>query len=240
VWDDINVPMISSALSSQSPQEVFADFVEPMTVHSATSFQPPVEVYADSGMAYDADAYHVHDLLQCVPEHLPPQDGAALLKVVETYSDTMHGGLGKFPGPSLKLELKPNATLFYKGPYPVPRSKIEAVKAEVDCVVDFGILEEVFDTPYASPSFAIIKKNGAVRIVTDFRYLNTMIVRSTLSEIFVRLDGFNYCSALDLSMGFYHITLSPRTQLFCTTVFPWGKYKYKRLPMGLSLSPDVF
>ena len=26
----------------------------------------------------------------------------------------------------------------------------------------------------------------------------------------------------------------------CTVILPWGKYKYKRLPMGVCNSPDVF
>jgi hypothetical protein len=29
-------------------------------------------------------------------------------------------------------------------------------------------------------------------------------------------------------------------QNLCTVVFPWGKYKYKRLPMGIKIAPDVF
>jgi hypothetical protein len=26
----------------------------------------------------------------------------------------------------------------------------------------------------------------------------------------------------------------------CTIIFPWGKYSYKRLPMGIAGSPDIF
>ena len=41
-------------------------------------------------------------------------------------------------------------------------------------------------------------------------------------------------------MGYYHIELSPDSQCLCTIVTPWGKYSYKRLPMGLCNSPDIF
>jgi hypothetical protein len=41
-------------------------------------------------------------------------------------------------------------------------------------------------------------------------------------------------------MGYYHIELSPHAKQLCTIVLPWGKYEYKRLPMGLCNSPDIF
>ena len=41
-------------------------------------------------------------------------------------------------------------------------------------------------------------------------------------------------------MGYYHVPLDEYSQSLCSTVLPWGKYKYKRLPMGIKNSPDVF
>jgi Reverse transcriptase (RNA-dependent DNA polymerase) len=41
-------------------------------------------------------------------------------------------------------------------------------------------------------------------------------------------------------MGFWAIQLSPYSQKLCTIVLPRGKYKYLRLPMGLSVSPDIY
>jgi hypothetical protein len=57
-------------------------------------------------------------------------------------------------------------------------------------------------------------------------------------------DPFNgrfcFASALDLNMGYYHIKLDDDTdaQKLRTIVFPWqmGKYKYKRLPMGIKIA----
>ncbi len=41
-------------------------------------------------------------------------------------------------------------------------------------------------------------------------------------------------------MGYYTIRLDPNASRICTVIFPWGKYSYKRLPMGIAGSPDIF
>jgi hypothetical protein len=54
------------------------------------------------------------------------------------------------------------------------------------------------------------------------------------------MRGFQWATALDLNMGYYHIVLHPDARKYCTVVLPWGKYEYLRLPMGLCNSPDIF
>jgi hypothetical protein len=39
-------------------------------------------------------------------------------------------------------------------------------------------------------------------------------------------------------MGYYKIRFDPDASKICTIIFPWGKYSYKRLPMGIAGSPD--
>ncbi len=34
--------------------------------------------------------------------------------------------------------------------------------------------------------------------------------------------------------------MDPNASRICTVIFPWGKYSYKRLPMGIAESPDIF
>ena len=41
-------------------------------------------------------------------------------------------------------------------------------------------------------------------------------------------------------MGYYHIYLIENTSNLFTIIIPWGGYCYKRLPMGISNSPDIF
>lgn len=54
------------------------------------------------------------------------------------------------------------------------------------------------------------------------------------------LGGFQFCTALDLSMGYWHIHLDTKSQEMCTITFPFGTYKYKHMPMGLVLALDIF
>jgi hypothetical protein len=84
-----------------------------------------------------------------------------------------------------------------------------------------------------------------VHIITYFRRLNAQIKKKPfplpkISDLMRKLSGFRYATAIDLIMGYYHIPLDLESQKLCTTLLPWGKYQYKRLPMGVKTSPDIF
>ncbi len=97
----------------------------------------------------------------------------------------------------------------------------------------------------ASPTFIIPKKDSTVHTISDFRELNKRIVRKPypipkIKTILQELEGFIYATALDLNMGYYTIRLDPTASKMCIIIFPWGKYSYKRLPMGFGGSADIF
>ncbi len=41
-------------------------------------------------------------------------------------------------------------------------------------------------------------------------------------------------------MDYYTIRLDLDASKICTIIFPWGNYSYKRLPMVIAGSPDIF
>ena len=61
-----------------------------------------------------------------------------------------------------------------------------------------------------------------------------------ISENLLKSEGFNYSMSLDLIMGYYYIRLSEKTSNVYTIIYPWGKYRYKCLPMGVDNSPEIF
>jgi hypothetical protein len=112
-------------------------------------------------------------------------------------------------------------------------------------LTDIDVFNRSSEFEWAAPTFIQAKKTGDVRILTDFRRLNAQIKRKKIplpkiSDLLRKLSGFKYDTAIDLSMGYYHIPLDLEAQKLYTTILPWGKYKYKRLSMGVKTSPYIF
>ena len=55
-----------------------------------------------------------------------------------------------------------------------------------------------------------------------------------------QLEGFQYATALDLSMVYYTISIFPASQYMNTIVTEFGKFKYNCLPMGICAWGDIF
>ena len=49
-----------------------------------------------------------------------------------------------------------------------------------------------------------------------------------------------YATALDQIMGYWGIAMSKEVQHLLTIITPFGKYRYKKFPMGLKIAADVF
>ena len=143
------------------------------------------------------------------------------------------------------LRFKSNAKLVQSRPFSVPHFHEKTLKKEVNSLVELGALRKNPTAKYSSPSFIIPKKDKTVRFVSDFRKINAMLDRASfptpkIKDLLQSLAGFQWVFAIDLNMGYYHIELDLCAQEICTTVFPWGKYSYNRLSMGIACAPDIF
>lgn len=119
------------------------------------------------------------------------------------------------------------------------------LKEEVKRLYNIDVMEKVNNSKWASPAFVIKKTDGTLQSLADMRALNKVIKRSPfplprIQEMLQKLEGFMWTTFLDLNMGYYHIKSAPFLRKLCTIVFPWGKYSYNRLPMGLLVSADTF
>ena len=155
------------------------------------------------------------------------------------------GTLGNWNTPPVSMELIKDAKPHHSKPYPIPKIHKEKFKKELDTLEELGVLKKNSDSQWAAPAFTIPKTDVSIRFLTDLRELNKRLVRKpcplpNIRKILQELEGFTFAKMLDLKMGYYTIHLDPKTQKLCTTITPWGKYKYLRLPMGIMCAPDIF
>jgi hypothetical protein len=156
-----------------------------------------------------------------IPTYLNEKEKTELAEVLHNHTELFRVGIGCFPGPALTVEpLESPLQPFYRKPYRIPHALIDGVKAKIEEMVKLGILKPNFNSPWGSPTLDVRKPNGDIRIVTDFRMVNSRM--PNISELFQRIDGYDFVSTLDLRLGFHHVLLSEYASNVFTTVLPWG------------------
>ena len=97
-------------------------------------------------------------------------------------------------------------------------------------------------TPWISSMVVVPKSNGNLRICLDPQDLYHAILREhypllTIEEIATRLCGAKLFSVLDVRNGFWPIEPSSLLTMFH---IPFGRYRWRRMPFGISSAPEVF
>jgi hypothetical protein len=210
--------------------------------------EPPVLQQAEARQTRILDAnYEAVNIMEYVmaQDHLNETEKQQLISVLGRHTEIFQGGLGTLKIKPVRLELKAGAQPYHARPFPVPKAYEQTTKKEIDRLTKVGVLQRNSNSEWAAPTFIQPKKTGDVRVLTDFRRLNAVLKRKPfplpkITDILQNLEGFQYATAIDLSMGYYHIPLDEFSQQLCTMILPWGKYRYIRLPMGIKNSPDIF
>ncbi len=153
--------------------------------------------------------------------------------------------MGDWKTKPVSFQLKEGASPYHGQAFLVPMKHKDTLIKEVDRLVKLGVLEWQPASEWASPLFIMPKKNRTVCFLSDFWEVNKRLIRKPfpvpkISTVLQELEGFTFATAPDLNMGYYTIRLDPNASRICTVIFPWGKYSYKRLPMGIAGSPDIF
>ena len=176
--------------------------------------------------------------------YLLPHQQQQLYQMLQKFQKLFDGQLKTFKGPPVSLQLIENPMPVHRRPYSVPTSHLTVFKAELQRLLQIGVIEKAARSEWIAGTFIVPKKDGRVRWITDFRGLNKSLWRKVyplrkISEIFQCRSGYKFFTKLDISMQYYTFLLDEASRNLCTFATPFGLYRYCRLPMGVGESPDI-
>jgi hypothetical protein len=162
--------------------------------------------------------------------------GLEMLK--EEFSTLFSGELGTAKCAPYEIELS-DSTPVRSPPYRCGPPKLRIFREVVDDLLARGVVRPS-KSPYASPAFLLPKAEGGVRMVVDYRKVNSKIVYDsypmpTIEQAFEQLGKAVVFSSFDLNSAYFQIPLSAnsrRVTAFCT---PFGLFEFNKLPMGVSV-----
>ena len=188
------------------------------------------------------------------PFHAPPlsvhalsQQGSSVAQLVAKYPQVFRqdGRVGLLEG-DYKIRVSDTTSPVQHAPRSVSVALHEPLRSELEAMVEQGIIAQVTEpTPWVSSMVVVRKKDGRLRICLDPKDLNKAIMREhyplpTIEDVATRLSGARVFSILDVKQGFWHIKLDMESSLATTFNTPFGRYRWCRMPFGISSAPEVF
>lgn len=161
------------------------------------------------------------------------------------YSDVFDGNLGEFNGIH-SLKLKEGSQPCIMPDRKVPISLRPQLKDELDRLVDLGAITRINEpTEWVSQTVVTRKKNGKIRLCLDPLELNKVLIRErytlpTMDDVLHEMTNSKVFSKLDLTCGYWHVKLDYNSSLLTTFQTCHGRYRFLRLPFGLSVSAEIF
>ena len=122
-------------------------------------------------------------------------------------------------------------------PYPVPYSMRESLRKDIGNMIKMGVIREC-SSLYASPVVAVKKKDNTNCVCIDYRKLNKLNVfdpepMPTAEHLIQKLSGHKFYSKIDLSKGYWQITIPEEDIPKTAFVTPDGSYECLKMPFGM-------
>lgn len=128
----------------------------------------------------------------------------------------------------------------------VPVAMMKPLKEELRDLEHRGIITPVdCSTDWISSMVVVQKQNGKPRVCIDPKPLNKALKRShfplpTIEDILPDMSKAKVFTVCDVKSVFWHVKLEEKSSYLTTFSTPFGRYRWLRMPMGISPAPEVF
>lgn len=166
-------------------------------------------------------------------------------KIVQEFPEVFKKEIGSFPG-EVNLKVDENTTPVVAPTRRIPVALKDKFKEELDRLEGLGVISKVDEpTPWVSSVVVATKKSGALRVCIDPKPLNEALKREryqlpVLDDLLPELSKAKVFSTVDFKSGYWHCILDQESSLLTTFSTPHGRYRWCRLPFGLTVSSEIF
>lgn len=181
---------------------------------------------------------------QSLPSQSSQSQNINLNKLVEC-NNSVFTGLGCLPG-ECHINTNPEVQPKIDAPRKVPFALHHRLQQELEKMEKMDVITKVTEpTEWVNSLILIEKKNGQLRVCLDPRNLNQAIKRThypipSVDVVRAKVAGARFYSTLDATSGFWMCKLSEKSSYLTTFNTPFGRYRFKRLPYGVSCAPEYF
>lgn len=164
--------------------------------------------------------------------------------IYKEYNDVFEG-LGKVPG-LCTINLTDDAKPIIQAQRKIPYALQDRLKQTLLKLEENSVISKVdYPTDWVNSLMIVEKPDKSLRICLDPKPLNKFIRREhflipTNEDIISKLTGKSIFSVIDMKDGFWQIELDEKSSILCTFNTPFGRYKFNRLPFGVSSAPEIF
>ena len=173
------------------------------------------------------------------------ETNCSLQDVLMCFGEVFNEGLGKV-GVQAKIFIHPQSTPIFHKARPVPYSLKAKVEAELNHLLEHGIIEPVRFADWAAPIVPVLKRDGSIRICGDYKVTTNRVAKldkyplPRIEDLFASLSGGTCFSKLYLSHAYQQIELEEESREYTIINTHKGLFRYNRLPFGIASAPSIF
>ena len=107
--------------------------------------------------------------------HLDLEERTELKEILLEFKDIFQAHPDKWQDKPVHINLKKGTQSTYSRPSYIPQAHYAKLRKEIDCLVQFKVLNPTTNSEWGSPKFCLPKKDNNIRIVHDFHRVNSQI-----------------------------------------------------------------
>nr|XP_054767488.1 uncharacterized protein K02A2.6-like [Lytechinus pictus] len=164
--------------------------------------------------------------------------------ILTSYKDVFTG-LGKMPG-TVHLQTDSSVEPVIMPPRRVPIVVKDKLKQELERLEKLNVVAKVTEpTEWVSGLVVVQKPSGKIRVCIDPQYLNRSLKRGhyplpVIEDVLPMMNKAKVFTKADCKEGFLQCELDQESSYLTTFQTPWGRFRWQRMPFGISPAPEIF